>query len=118
MALRPRPGLRLDMLQGLRCQEPFPGQGPHQNKIRSIYLISDCSNPISTVIYCLSGSLVRHLFCFEPGLWLCVWWGLACAYPCLCRLFQSAKPETAPASTTDVDLILLKESRRFEFRKR
>lgn len=64
--------LRLDVLQGLRCQEPFPGQGPGQNKIRPIYLISDCSKPISTVIYSVSGSLALHLFCFVPRLWLCV----------------------------------------------
>lgn len=64
MGLRRKPRLSLDMEQGLRCQEPFPGQGPNQNKIRSIYLIPDCSKPISTVIYCESGSLVLHLFCF------------------------------------------------------
>lgn len=64
MGLRREPRLSLDMEQGLRCQEPFPGQGPNQNKIRSIYLIPDCSKPISTVIYCESGSLVLHLFCF------------------------------------------------------
>lgn len=52
------------MQQGLRCQEPFPAQGPDQNKIRSIYLIPDCSKPISAVIYSASGSLVLHWFCF------------------------------------------------------
>lgn len=55
------------MQQGLRCQEPFPGQGPDQNKIRSIYLIPDCSKPISAVIYPASGSLVRHWFLFCAG---------------------------------------------------
>lgn len=73
MGLCCQPRLSLDVQQGLSCQEPFPGQGPDQNKIRSIYLIPDCSKPISTVIYSASGSLVLHLFYFvaEPvELWL------------------------------------------------
>ena len=46
-----QPWLSLDVQQGLRCQKPFPGQGPDQNEIRSIYLIPDCAKPISAVIY-------------------------------------------------------------------
>lgn len=44
------PRLKPDMLQGLRCQRPFPTEGP-RNKIKSIYLFPDCAKPISTVIY-------------------------------------------------------------------
>lgn len=90
MGLCRQPRLRLDVKQGLRCQEPFPGQGPDQNEIRPIYLISDCSKPISTVIYSASGSLDLHLFCFVPGLWL---------YVCVCvvgvRVFDQIIPRSA-----------------------
>lgn len=44
--------LKPDMLQGLRCQRPFPAEGL-QNKIKSIYLFPDCSKPISAIIYSL-----------------------------------------------------------------
>ncbi len=44
------PRLKPDMLQGLRCQRPFPAEGP-QNKIKSIYLFPDFAKPICAVIY-------------------------------------------------------------------